>query len=52
MLACLPQIELGYMATRVRSYSKVNLGLAIGPLRPDGFHRWLRYTRRLGCMIL
>jgi 4-diphosphocytidyl-2-C-methyl-D-erythritol kinase len=27
------------MATRVRSYSKINLGLAIGPVRPDGFHR-------------
>ena len=26
------------MATRVRSYSKINLGLAIGPARPDGFH--------------
>jgi 4-diphosphocytidyl-2-C-methyl-D-erythritol kinase len=26
------------MATRVRSFSKVNLGLAIGPPRPDGFH--------------
>jgi 4-diphosphocytidyl-2-C-methyl-D-erythritol kinase len=26
------------MATRVCSYSKINLGLAIGPLRPDGFH--------------
>lgn len=26
------------MATRVRSYSKINLGLAIGPGRPDGFH--------------
>ncbi|HEY2041008.1 MAG TPA: 4-(cytidine 5'-diphospho)-2-C-methyl-D-erythritol kinase [Edaphobacter sp.] len=26
------------MSTRVRSYSKVNLGLAIGPARPDGFH--------------
>ena len=26
------------MATRVRSYSKINLGLAIGPSRPDGFH--------------
>jgi 4-diphosphocytidyl-2-C-methyl-D-erythritol kinase len=24
--------------TRVRSYSKINLGLAIGPPRPDGFH--------------
>ncbi|WP_158944401.1 4-(cytidine 5'-diphospho)-2-C-methyl-D-erythritol kinase [Granulicella sp. S190] len=26
------------MATQVRSYSKINLGLAIGPVRPDGFH--------------
>src|ERR1700757_483766 len=26
------------MATRVRSYSKINLGLAIGPGRGDGFH--------------
>ncbi|WP_263367157.1 4-(cytidine 5'-diphospho)-2-C-methyl-D-erythritol kinase [Edaphobacter bradus] len=26
------------MSTHVRSYSKVNLGLAIGPVRPDGFH--------------
>jgi 4-diphosphocytidyl-2-C-methyl-D-erythritol kinase len=26
------------MATRVCSYSKINLGLAIGPLRADGFH--------------
>jgi 4-diphosphocytidyl-2-C-methyl-D-erythritol kinase len=26
------------MATRVRSYSKINLGLAIGPVRPDRFH--------------
>ena len=26
------------MATRVRSYSKINLGLAVGPLREDGFH--------------
>ena len=24
--------------TRVRSYSKINLGLAVGPTRPDGFH--------------
>lgn len=27
------------MATKVRSYSKINLGLAIGPRRSDGFHR-------------
>jgi 4-diphosphocytidyl-2-C-methyl-D-erythritol kinase len=26
------------MSTRVRSYSKINLGLAIGPARADGFH--------------
>jgi 4-diphosphocytidyl-2-C-methyl-D-erythritol kinase len=26
------------MPTRVRSYSKINLGLAIGPVREDGFH--------------
>lgn len=26
------------MPTRVRSYSKINLGLAIGPVRPDRFH--------------
>ena len=26
------------MATRVRSYCKINLGLAIGPVRADGFH--------------
>jgi 4-diphosphocytidyl-2-C-methyl-D-erythritol kinase len=26
------------MPTRVRSYAKINLGLAVGPARPDGFH--------------
>ncbi len=26
------------MSSRVRSYSKINLGLAIGPVRTDGFH--------------
>jgi 4-diphosphocytidyl-2-C-methyl-D-erythritol kinase len=26
------------MSTRLRSYSKINLGLAIGPPRPNGFH--------------
>lgn len=26
------------MPTRVRSYSKINLGLAVGPRRNDGFH--------------
>jgi 4-diphosphocytidyl-2-C-methyl-D-erythritol kinase len=27
------------MPTRVRSHTKINLGLAIGPVRPDGFHQ-------------
>jgi 4-diphosphocytidyl-2-C-methyl-D-erythritol kinase len=27
------------MPTSIRSYTKINLGLAIGPLRPDGFHQ-------------
>jgi 4-diphosphocytidyl-2-C-methyl-D-erythritol kinase len=26
------------MSTKVRSYSKINLGLAVGPARADGFH--------------
>ena len=26
------------MATRVRSFCKINLGLAVGPVRTDGFH--------------
>lgn len=32
------RLESKAMATRVRSYSKINLGLAIGPARADGFH--------------
>jgi 4-diphosphocytidyl-2-C-methyl-D-erythritol kinase len=32
------RVESLAMATRVRSYSKINLGLAIGPVRADGFH--------------
>src|SRR6185437_123349 len=32
------QLESEAMATRIRSYSKINLGLAIGPARTDGFH--------------
>ena len=27
------------MPTRVRSHTKINLGLAIGPVRLDGFHQ-------------
>jgi 4-diphosphocytidyl-2-C-methyl-D-erythritol kinase len=26
------------MPSTLRSYSKINLGLAVGPIRPDGFH--------------
>ena len=33
-----PCVKSSLMPTRVRSYSKINLGLAIGPPRPDGFH--------------
>src|ERR1700677_3425486 len=31
-------LEWSLMSTLVRSYSKINLGLAIGPVRADGFH--------------
>jgi 4-diphosphocytidyl-2-C-methyl-D-erythritol kinase len=31
-------VESKVMATVVRSFSKINLGLAIGPVRGDGFH--------------
>jgi 4-diphosphocytidyl-2-C-methyl-D-erythritol kinase len=36
------------MATRVRSYSKINLGLAIGPVRADGFHGLTTLYQTLG----
>lgn len=26
------------MSVTVRSFAKINLGLAVGPARPDGFH--------------
>jgi len=35
------------MPTRVRSYSKINLGLAIGPPRADGFHSLLTLYQTL-----
>ncbi len=35
------------MATRVRSYSKINLGLGIGPVRADGFHGLLTLYQTL-----
>ncbi len=33
------QAKIGAMSTSVRSCTKINLGLAIGPARPDGFHQ-------------
>jgi 4-diphosphocytidyl-2-C-methyl-D-erythritol kinase len=33
------QTRIGAMPTSVRSHTKINLGLSIGPLRPDGFHQ-------------
>lgn len=36
------------MATQVRSYSKINLGLAIGPVRADGFHALTTLYQTLG----
>ena len=33
------QTRIGQMPTSVRSHTKINLGLAIGPLRPDRFHQ-------------
>jgi 4-diphosphocytidyl-2-C-methyl-D-erythritol kinase len=37
----LPRLRRGWeqlMSTRVRSFSKINLGLAVGPVRSDGYH--------------
>ncbi len=41
------------MATQVRSYSKINLGLAIGPARADGYHslQTLYQTLRLHDLV-
>ena len=36
------------MATCVRSYSKINLGLVIGPVRADGFHGLTTLYQTLG----
>src|SRR5262249_22696955 len=32
-------LNLSFMTVTVPSFAKINLGLRIGPLRPDGFHR-------------
>jgi 4-diphosphocytidyl-2-C-methyl-D-erythritol kinase len=36
------------MATSIRSYSKINLGLAIGPSRSDGYHSLTTLYQTLG----
>ena len=36
------------MATRVRSFAKINLGLAIGPARSDGFHALATVYQTIG----
>jgi 4-diphosphocytidyl-2-C-methyl-D-erythritol kinase len=36
------------MATRVRSFAKINLGLAIGPVRPDGYHALATVYQTIG----
>jgi 4-diphosphocytidyl-2-C-methyl-D-erythritol kinase len=36
------------MATRVRSFAKINLGLAIGPSRPDGYHALATVYQTIG----
>jgi 4-diphosphocytidyl-2-C-methyl-D-erythritol kinase len=36
------------MATRVRSFAKINLGLAIGSTRPDGFHALATVYQTIG----
>jgi 4-diphosphocytidyl-2-C-methyl-D-erythritol kinase len=41
-------IRIEAMATCVRSYSKINLGLAIGPVRADGFHGLTTLYQTLG----
>src|SRR3954471_9736637 len=38
LIHVLIHLESEGMPTSIRSYSKINLGLAIGPVRPDGFH--------------
>ncbi|HXS13237.1 MAG TPA: hypothetical protein VN734_11085 [Acidobacteriaceae bacterium] len=38
MKPCLDVYNLLWMSTRVRSFCKINLGLAVGPARTDGFH--------------
>jgi 4-diphosphocytidyl-2-C-methyl-D-erythritol kinase len=35
------------MPTSVRSHTKINLGLSIGPLRPDGFHQLITVYQTL-----
>src|SRR5215831_6862319 len=36
------------MTVTVRSFAKINLGLRIGPARPDGFHELLTVYQTIG----
>src|SRR5215467_13811921 len=36
------------MAVTVKSFAKINLGLRIGPARPDGFHELLTVYQTIG----
>src|SRR5450631_2271391 len=36
------------MSTQVRSHAKINLGLTIGPTRPDGYHGLVTIYQTLG----
>jgi len=38
MLSCLSSRKIVNMPVTVRSFAKINIGLSIGPSRPDGFH--------------
>jgi 4-diphosphocytidyl-2-C-methyl-D-erythritol kinase len=40
--------NLAAMPVTVRSFAKINLGLRIGPLRPDGFHELLTVYQTIG----
>jgi 4-diphosphocytidyl-2-C-methyl-D-erythritol kinase len=41
-------LQCSGMATAVRSYAKINIGLVIGPGRPDGFHELRTIYQTIG----
>lgn len=40
--------RIGIVSTRVRSFCKINLGLVVGPVRPDGYHGLTTLYQTLG----